>query len=188
LAKKSGKLASRYARALLASVEKELGVKGSPSPAQKAAVELSSFASIWEKDQELGNVLLSPMFAREQRAAALQSVVKEAGISEITQKFLRVVFERDRIAALPEIAEAFAVVADRAASVVRVKVSTARKIDAAEAKSIESDVSGKIGGSPEFSWSVDPELLGGVIIEYSGQVFDGSLSGQLGRIEKELTP
>ncbi len=188
MAKKSGKLASRYARALLASVEKELGVSGSPTPAQKIAAELQQFSTIWKNDQELSNVLLSPMFAREQRTAALESVVKEAGLTEVTRKFLKVVFLRDRIAALPEIAEAFSVVADRAASVVRVTVSTAREIDKVEAEGIEKAVAGKVGGSPEFTWNIDPKLLGGLVIEYAGQIFDGSLSGQLGKIEKELTP
>ncbi len=188
MAKKSGKLASRYARAFLASVEKELGTSGSPTPAQQAADELKQFSSVWEKDQELSSVLLSPMFAREQRITALESVVKEAGLSEITRKFLKVVFQRDRISALPEIAEAFSVVADKAASVVRVTVSTSREIDKVEAQGIEKAVAGKVGGSPEFTWNVDPKLLGGLVIEYAGQIFDGSLSGQLGKIEKELTP
>ena len=187
MGKKSGKLASRYSRALLESVEKELGSKGAPTPAQKLAVELQEFSKIWKEDKELSSILSSPMFAREQRASTLASILSEVGVSDVGKKFLRVVFQRDRIAALPEIAANFSDLADRAASVVRVNLTTARKIDKDEMEGIEKQVCSQLGGKPDFTWQVKPEILGGLIIEYSGQILDGSLGGQLSRLEKELT-
>ena len=191
MAKKTGRLAGRYARALLSSLDKkERSVKGSgkeATGAQKLSQELEKFAELWETDAELSSIMLSPMFAREQRAKALDSVSKEFGLSDSALSFVRLLFKRDRLSHLPEISRAFSILADSDASVVRVLVRTARKIDSSEVKATEEAISKKLGGAPEFIWEVESSLLGGMVIEYSGQVLDGSLNGQLSRLERELT-
>ncbi len=186
MAKKTGRLAGRYARALLSSLDKKERSGKGTTGAQKLGGELEKVAELWETDAELSSIMLSPMFAREQRANALDAVSKELGLSESALGFVRLLFRRDRLSYLPEIARAFSILADADASVVRVAVKTARKIDNSEVKDIESAISKKLGGLPEFTWEVDPALLGGMVIEYSGQVLDGSLDGQLTRLERGL--
>lgn len=186
MAKKSGKLASRYAKALLRAVERELGREGMPSPAQQVAGRLSEFASLWTRERELSSSIINPMFERGQRKSALLEIAKRAGLTDLEQRFLQVVFDRERIGALPEIAEAFAAEADRAASVVQVEVVVAREISPEEARGIEASLAQHLQGNLEFSWSVDPEIIGGMMVRYGGKVIDGSLRGRLDRIERRL--
>ena len=186
MAKKVGKLASRYSKALLFACEKELGKDGSPTPAQKIAEELRSVIRLWDEDEVLAQAITSPMFPEDQRSKALEALAKELGLSEQASKFLTLLFERGRISALPEMVESFSVEADVAAEVVRVEVTTARVIPLEESKGIEKTIKEHIGGRPVFSWEIKPEIIGGLVLKFGGQVLDGSLQGRLKRIERDL--
>ncbi|MCB0324772.1 MAG: ATP synthase F1 subunit delta [Bdellovibrionales bacterium] len=186
MAKEYAKLAGRYARALLRAVERELGSAGSPTPAQHVARSLSEFGDLWSERHELSDSIINPMFDKRERLAALLKVAELAELPELARRFLSVVFERDRIAALPEIAAAFSDAADKAAGVVQVAVVSARPVDAEEVRSIEASLAQQISGRLEFQWSVDPALLGGLVVKFQGKVLDGSLSGRLERIERKL--
>lgn len=186
MAKNVGKLASRYAKALLKAVDSELGSVGSPTPAQHIARSLIEFARVWEAERELSGSMLNPMFEKSERLSALLQIAENAGVPDIARRFLRVVFERDRIAALPDIADAFALQADAAAGVMQVEVIVAKEIDSEEARTIENLLAQQIQGSLEFQWSSDPALIGGMVVKYDGKVLDGSLNGRLGRIERSL--
>jgi F-type H+-transporting ATPase subunit delta len=181
VAKTPGKLANRYAKALLSVVESEGG-----KSAQEVAQELTSFADVWNANPKLSDAVINPMFQRGQRLSGLLEIAKTAGLSDLLQRFLRTVFEGDRISALPEIAEAFESIADEAAGVVQVAVTLARDIADDERGAIAEKISQQIEGRLEFSWSTDPDLIGGMLIQYSGNVVDGSLRGRLERIERKL--
>ena len=186
MAKKVGKLANRYAKALLGAVERELGSSGSPSPAQKASASLTEFSHIWSDDRTFSVSIQNPMFEKGERMNALVEVAKKAGLEDILVRFLRVVFERDRIALLPEIAAAFAEQADESAGLLQVEVTTAREVAADEKATIEKSLVEQLKGSLRFTWKQDAGILGGLVVRYGGKVLDGSLSGKLARLEGKL--
>ena len=186
MSKQAGKLARRYSRAFLRAIESEQGSSGSPTPAQKLAGPFSAFAKAWQSDAEFRNAISNPMFDKEQRLSALSAIAEKAGLSDITVRFLKLLFTRDRISVLPEVAESFEAQANASAEVVKVEVCVAREVEQSESAQIEQSLSQHIPGNIEFSWSVDPSILGGVLVKYDGKVLDGSLQGRIQRIEKRL--
>ena len=188
MAKKSGKLARRYARALLQAVARELGglETSKPTPAQKIAGELKAFSKLWRSEPRLSSSLLNPMFERGERLQALNKISELSGLSKMSQRFLQVVFERERIAYIVEIIETFAELADAEAGLVKVQLQVAKSIDESEKRTIEESLIQQIGSSASFSWQVEPDLLGGMIVRYGGKIVDGSLRGRLERIERTL--
>lgn len=192
MSKAAGKLANRYARALLRAVEREQGSEGEPSPAQRVAAGLSEFVSIWENEKLLSDSILNPMFDKGERQNALLAIARQVGLEDVLIRFFEVVFDRDRIAALPEIATAFAALADAAAGMVRVEVVTARGISDDERGRIQESLGGRLfaqSGSAkrlEFHWKISPEIMGGMVVKFGGKVLDGSVKGRLERIERAL--
>lgn len=186
MASKFGRLAIRYARAFLRSVERAYGVEGSPTPGQRLAWELSTFAETWKTDPQLSLFLLSPVYSREQRLNALMQIAETVQMSELLANFLRVLFIRNRLAALCEISSEFAELADKRANVVPVKVTTARSLSSFDEQSIMAEVAKTVSGTPVFEWKVDSSLFGGVIIAFEGRVMDGSLRGRLEHFQHEL--
>lgn len=186
MAKRAGKLATRYARALLAAVENEQGKASLPTPAQEAAAQLKDFAALWRREKGLAVSLQNPMFEKGERLDALTEIAKKAGLADILVRFLRVCFERDRIGQIVEIAAAFAEAADAAANLVQVEVTTAREVTSQEQQSIEQSLARQLQGNLSFHWRHDAAILGGLIVRYAGKVLDGSLGGRLARVEEKL--
>ena len=187
MAKKLGKLASRYARALY----KTLLEDGTTRP-EDAAEMIEGFAAIWQKEVGLQNIVLSPMFDIQKRSEVLAEVSSAAGFPAMLQRFLQVLLERDRLAYFQEIAAAFRAVTDEAAGVVKVRVTTARQVAEDERGAIEKSISRQLqsGGQNAgavFNWSEDPALIGGMVVRYGGIVLDGSLRGRLEKLERGLT-
>ncbi len=189
MSKKLGKLAKRYARALIGRVQEDAKGLGDAAIAlriQDIAASLSGFAAVWQNDTELSSLIVNPMFEASQRKNALLEVLKLANLPDVAVRFIEVLFERERIAALPEIAATFKEFADEVAKVVHVKVTTARPVDSTERAEIERNVGTRVAGKADFSWNVNAALLGGMTIEYQGRVIDGSLAGRLEAFERKL--
>lgn len=190
MSQKYRKVAIRYAKALYAVIA--TGGGEVQANAQQTARELAELGRVWQSQKELSQLVLNPMFSKEDRKKALLQVARLGTVSPVLERFLGVVFDRDRIAALPEIAEAFKKTADEASGIVQIEVITASAIEAGERTEIERKLSSKIRGnaefirSTEFTWSTDATIIGGLVVKFGGKVLDGSLSGRLQGIEREL--
>lgn len=178
-----GKLARRYARAYISSLLASV----SRSELSILAGELTSFVSIWNENRELSLSLLNPSFKRDDRIGALRSVIDSLGYRPETARFIVTIAERDRLQAITEISSAFSELADKAEGIKRVTITSAREIGVDEQREIESGIRNTLKGSKVFcSWTVEPQLLGGLTVEFDGQVLDGSLRGKLHALEREL--
>lgn len=185
MAKRVGKLAKRYARALLGSLRKDAGAAFGQESAEVLA-GLRQFADAWRQNEQLRNSLLSPGFRREERQSALKLVATQLGVGSVGGRFLLTIFERDRLSFVSEIVEAFGEFVDEALGKIPVTVVTAAALSPEEGQEIERTVKQRLSGEPVFNWVVDSGLLGGMVIKYQGKVLDGSLSGQLLRMERAL--
>ena len=187
MGKDIGKLSKRYANALYKSVVQELGTEGIPTPAQQIASSFKDFAKLWLQDSEFSSSISNPMFDASERLKALIKIAQMMQLQDILCRSLRVIFEHDRIVALPQIAEAFSDLADAYAGVVAVEITVARQLLDSEVSFVESQLKEQIGALSRFKWSVNPEIIGGMIVSYQGKVVDGSLSGRLEQIERRLS-
>ena len=187
MAQSFGKLATRYARALLRATQALLGEGGIDQASLAMAQELTAFVQIWKTDTQLSYYLLSPMYPEEERRRALLAVAQSCGLQELSRKFLAVIFDRNRLLALPEIILAFGELAERQAGLVRVEVKVAREVSAEEREQIELRLQQKIGGQTVFTWKIAPEILGGMVVVYEGKILDGSVSGRLTKLAEDLT-
>ena len=130
--------------------------------------------------------LVNPMFSREEREKALMSALGLFKPDETLASFVRVCFDRDRISIIGEVATAFVRLADEAAGVVEVNVTTARDVDLFERSKVELMVKDKVSGTPKFIWKCEPLILGGMIIQIGDRVVDSSISSRLDQYRSQL--
>lgn len=186
MAGSSVKLGLRYARALLRAIEKTEGTAGDPTPAQKSATLLLEFVRTLQGTPHFKDSLVNPMFSHEDREKALMSALSLFKPNETLASFVRVCFARDRINIVNDVARAFIKLADEAAGVVEVRITTAREVDLFERSKIEMTITERISGTPRFVWKCDPNILGGMIIKARDRVVDASINGRLERFRSEL--
>jgi F-type H+-transporting ATPase subunit delta len=100
--------------------------------------------------------------------------------------FLRELAERRRLILLPEIATLFDLLKRESESTMKVKITSALALDAAQADALKTSLKRRFKRDIEIDMHVDQALLGGVVIDTGEQVIDGSARGRLERLASAL--
>jgi F-type H+-transporting ATPase subunit delta len=101
--------------------------------------------------------------------------------------FVRLLAENHRLSVLPEIHALFEALKDEAERVLKINIRSSAPIDAAESMRLQDALKRRFGRDIEVVHSIDPNLLGGAIIDAGEVVIDGSVSGRLARLQQALT-
>jgi F-type H+-transporting ATPase subunit delta len=181
--KNIGRLANVYAKSLLTAMG---GKDGDVEAIRRVSDELQEFSKLWQTNKQLVFFMLNPACSKQERINALLKIAETAGMGATSQNFLKVVFERNRIAGITQIIAEYRALVEKHTGLTRIKIETAREVDADERHEYEEKLRSKISGHLIFEWSVKQELLGGMIIKYSGKVFDGSIKGQFEKLEEKI--
>ncbi len=175
-----GGVSIRYARALL-----ELGLE--EKIADKLQEELGNLAQMYQDSRDLQVVLTNPSIEVEERKALLRAIGKKMGLSGLMTNFLLLLLDKDRMAALPQIARSFQRLADAEAGRVRAEVTSASAMSTAQVNKMKALLSKMTGKTVVLEQRQDPSLLGGVVTRIGGKVYDGSLRTQLEALRKSVT-
>ncbi|MFT5585725.1 MAG: F-type H+-transporting ATPase subunit delta [Cognaticolwellia sp.] len=171
-------IAERYARALV-----EIGQDEGKVDAYGA--DLSRFATVLSTTELLG-ALSHPAFSVEERQNVLSEVLNLLELDLMVANFIRLVQEKGRVPVLPAIAERYALLADKLAGRVRALVTTAIPLDAALSAQVKASLEAATGKTILIDPQVDPEILGGLVAQVEGRVYDASLRTRLLNLRQTL--
>jgi len=175
----TGGLARRYARALL-ELARESGSLAAPGE------ELAAVAAAFDEPR-LRAVVLNPAVDADARRKVVGRVVAALGVSPWVGNLVRLLADRDRLALLPQVAQAYDVLVDAEVGRTRVRIRSAAPLAAAQKVELTDLAKHLVGGGEVLiTTEVDAELLGGVVLDAGGTVWDGSIRTQLARIGKEM--
>ncbi len=121
--------------------------------------------------------------------AELGKVLSEAlgDLDEAGRNFIRLLAERRRLVALPEIARQFDQLRAEAEGRMTVELRTARPLDDKTRKALTEALGRRLGRQLELNVIEDEELLGGVMLRAGDLVIDGSVKGQLDRLAAAMS-
>ncbi|HZT05913.1 MAG TPA: ATP synthase F1 subunit delta [Chloroflexota bacterium] len=168
--------AGRYAVALF-SIARERGT------IDAWADELRRLAAV-VADPAVARVLGSPGVAIRQKQEALESVA--GPLSREVGSLLTILLERKRVDKLPELAEAFADLARAQKGIALADVTSAVPLAAPDQQYVEGWLARYLGRPVETRFSVDPEIIGGVVARVGDQLIDASVRGRLETLRKQL--
>jgi F-type H+-transporting ATPase subunit delta len=145
---------------------------------------LSDFAAATSELPELRTVLRNPQLESSAKAAILGDL---AGDEEpLFANFLQLVAEKGRAGELEEIAREFDRLMAREERRLTVELTTARELSDAEADTILKQIEQAAGRKVEATRSVDPDLVGGIVLQAGSLRVDASVRGRLERLRHEL--
>ena len=145
---------------------------------------LSDFAAAVEQTPELAMVLRNPQLEPAAKARILSDL---AGDEEpLFKNFLLLVAEKGRAGEIVEIAREFERLMAREERRLTVELTTARELSDDEAKSIVAQIEKAAGRKVEATRSVDPDLVGGIVLQAGEYRVDASIRGRLERLRQEL--
>jgi F-type H+-transporting ATPase subunit delta len=146
--------------------------------------ELDQFVTALHEVPELAALLRNPQLDPQTKSEALDAVLAEA--DEILRNFLRVVTEKGRSAQIEEIARDFQTLFAAEQQVLKVELTTAFELSDADARDIVQQIERASGRTVEATRSVDPKLIGGIVVTAGSLRVDSSVRGRLERLRREL--
>jgi F-type H+-transporting ATPase subunit delta len=145
---------------------------------------LSDFAVAVEQTPELRNVLRNPQVESSAKASILADI---AGDDEpLFRNFLLLIAEKGRAGELEDIAHEFERLMAREERRLTVELTTARELTEDEAKAIVAQIEKAAGRTVEATRSVDPDLVGGIVLQAGSYRVDASVRGRLERLRQTL--
>ena len=146
--------------------------------------DLGDFVTAVEEVPELRSLLRDPVLDPKEKAAALDSIL--GGVDELVRNFLLLVAEKNRTAQIEEIAHEFDRLVAAEERRLEVELTTAFELSDKEAKSIVAQIEKASGREVDATRSVDPELIGGLILQAGSMRVDASVRGRLNRLRHDL--
>ncbi|MBL8577472.1 MAG: F0F1 ATP synthase subunit delta [Mesorhizobium sp.] len=172
-------IAERYAGSLY-----ELAAQS--NSVDKVEADLSSFETLLSESADLDRLIKSPVFSAEDQLKAIASIADKAGISGLVGNFLRVVAQNRRLFAVPAMIKAFHAIAAEARGEVAAEVTTAHPLSSAQEEELKAALKGVTGKDVAISATVDPSLLGGLVVKIGSRQIDTSLRTKLNSLKLAL--
>ena len=149
--------------------------------------ELAGFASLIASNAELRAVLTSPAVPPARKRALVEALGRAApDLSPELGRLLVLLADRDRLAHVGAIAEAFDERARDAARVARAEITTPAPLDDETRRRIVTALGQAVGREVTVTERVDPSLVGGFTARVGSVVYDGSVRRHLERLRERL--
>ncbi|HEV8344450.1 MAG TPA: ATP synthase F1 subunit delta [Candidatus Binatia bacterium] len=173
-----GKLSRRYAVALF-----QLASESAKD--EEVGQELERFCSVYSVPP-LSAVLTNPAFSVQSRKRVAVQIAEELKLSSLVIRFLSLLVDRDRLSHLQSILLYYRRLQDEARGRVQAGVTSASPLEAEGLEKVRSALKGLSGKEVVLKEKTDEGLLGGVMVEMEGKVYDGSVRTQLEKMRKQI--
>ncbi|MGQ2908214.1 MAG: F0F1 ATP synthase subunit delta [Aliihoeflea sp.] len=172
-------VSQRYARSLFELARDENSIA-------ETEKELGRFAAMLKESADLQRLVTSPVFSAEDQFRAISAILDKAGIKGLVGNFLRVVAQNRRLFAVPGIIASFRQIAAEARGEVSADVISAHALDTAQEKELKAALKSVAGKDVTVNLSVDPSLLGGLVVKMGSRQIDTSLKTKLNSLKLAL--
>jgi F-type H+-transporting ATPase subunit delta len=152
----------------------------------KVEADLGRFETLLSGSEDLDRLIKSPVFSADDQFKAISAIVDKAGISGLVGNFLKVVAKNRRLFAVPSMIKAFRRIAAEARGEVAAEVTSAHALTAAQQTELKAALKGVAGKDVAISVTVDPSLLGGLVVRLGSRQIDTSLRTKLNSLKLAL--
>ena len=169
-----GVISVRYARALLKSAtEQKLD----------AAVyqDMQTLAESYVRVPQLRSTIDNPMLAKETKRELLLTACGDKRTT-LTTRFVDMVLKEDRESIMQFMANSYITLYRQQKNVIRGRFITATAVTPATEQKMRQMVESRTNGTVEFATEVNPDIIGGFILEYDTYRLDASVKAKLNSI------
>jgi ATP synthase F1 delta subunit len=167
-----------YAEALLEAAREQ-------SRVAEVQAELGEFVEAVESSDELRSLLRNPQIEPLAKRDALATALADA--EPLVRNTLLLLAEKGRIAEAGEVKDELERLVAAQERVLGLELTTAVELSDEEAAKVVAQIEQASGRKVEASRSVDPDLIGGIVIQAGSQRLDASVRGRLDQLRQELT-
>ena len=173
-----GVISVRYARALLKSAT-------DAQLEEQVYQEMMTLAKSFVDVPLLCQTIDNPMLSKDKKQTLLLTAAGEKPCP-LTQTFISLVLKEDRENVMQFIANSYVTLYRKQKNVIRGKLTTAARVSLQTEQKMRQMVESKTNGTVEFETEVNPDIIGGFILEYDTYRMDASVKSKLNNILNTL--
>ena len=160
----------RYAQAIF-----DIGQGKGQAGLLEIGEDLDTLREMLKTSPELEALFANPVFSDEEKGKVLDSIIAKGGVRETVKNFCHLLLEKGRLPILADIAETFRAMLDSLEGIVRSELVTAVALSPERQTEIKKNLEAKSGKKLAMDFSVDPDIIGGLILKIDDRALDGSL-------------
>ncbi len=174
----ASQLAMRYAEALYELAAERQALDG-------VEKDLAGVEETIAAHEDLATLLYHPQVPL---AAKKETVTRVFGpqVTDFVLKFLLLLVDKRREAALPAIIKEYKVLANKARNIAEAEVTTAMPLSEGEKTALAAKLGAVTGKTVVLNTKVDDRIVGGVVVKIGDKLIDGSVARQLEALRAAL--
>ena len=172
-------LSGRYAKALFDLADQA-------SVLDAVADDLRKIEVMTAESDDLRRMIRSPVISRLEQSNAVQSLLNKAGASALTKNFLGVVASNRRLFVLADIVKDYLSVLANRRGEKMAEISSAKPLSDIQKADIIATLQNSVGGKVSLNLTVNPELLGGIVVKVGSRMVDASIRTKMQRLKSAM--
>jgi F-type H+-transporting ATPase subunit delta len=172
-------IAARYATAIF-----ELAKEDKALPALESDVDALDAAL--HDSHDFRELIASPVYSREEQAAAVTAIARKAGLSQIVTNTLALMAGNRRLFVLPQLVRELRarIAADKGE--VTAEVTAAKALTKAQEDKLAKTLKASVGKDVKISMAVDESLIGGLVVKVGSRMIDTSIRSKLAALQNSM--
>jgi F-type H+-transporting ATPase subunit delta len=146
--------------------------------------QLGQFADALNDNRDVSIFFFSPYFSTEEKKAALKRVV--VGADPTFENFLEALIERHRMPVIYRIRTRYDEMWDKINKLLPVELTSAVALDEGLARSLADRIGEQTGDKVELTTTVDPDIIGGLVLRVGNFILDASIRNSLNQLRKQV--
>lgn len=171
-------IVTRYASALYSLLEEQGKTKFAA-----AVKELDALAQALQSSTDLQMALSNPTFSKETLMDILDALMKKMKISGYVKNFVMVLASNRRLSMLSSILTEFNNIMNEKNDLLTADVISSQELSSAQTKELEKALFTKTGKTVSLNVTVDPSIIGGLIVKIGSQMIDASIKTRLNSLK-----
>jgi F-type H+-transporting ATPase subunit delta len=146
--------------------------------------QFDEFATALHDSDELLRFLRNPQVELRTKQAALEDLLK--GSDELFLNFVRLLADKSRIAEIEQVYEEWTRLLARQERILELELQTAVELSDKEAAKVVGQIEKASGRKVVATRTVDPDLIGGLVVQAGSLRLDASVRGRLEQLREQL--
>ena len=172
-------MSGRYARALF-----ELALEANQLDAVKS--NLDDFSIMLSESHDLERLVRSPLFSADEQENAVYTILQKANFSDLSVNFFRLISRNRRLFAIKNMISDFKALLAKHRGEVTAHVSSATQLDETQLTNLKNNLKDAVGQDVQVEATVDPSLLGGLVVKVGSRMIDNSLKTKLDSLKNAM--
>ncbi len=152
----------------------------------KIGAELAGFQTMINESADMKRFIESPVFSAEDQLRAVSAVLEKAGIAGLTGNFIKVAAANRRLFAVPGMIKSYFQIVARNRGEISAEVTSAHALNSSQENELKATLKSVTGKDVAINVTVDPSILGGLIVKVGSRQIDTSLRTKLSTLKLAL--